>query len=194
MKRVFCVTGGIGSGKSTVCKILENKGMQVYYSDERAKFLMSHNDDLKRGIVGIFGNNSYTSHGTLDRSFLSAKIFADSSLKLALEELVHPAVREDFDLWLLQNEASIVFKESALVLEKTDRSCQEILVIMADQERRIQRVLERSPELSRTDIKNRISNQTSDQTRREGSSFIIENNSDKKTLEQQVDYFLASVI
>lgn len=194
MKRVFCVTGGIGSGKSTVCKILENKGKQVYYSDERAKFLMSHNDDLKRGIVGIFGNNSYTSHGTLDRSFLSAKIFADSSLKLALEELVHPAVREDFDLWLLQNEASIVFKESALVLEKTDRSCQEILVIMADQERRIQRVLERSPELSRTDIIHRISNQTSDQTRREGSSFIIENNSDKKTLEQQVDYFLASVI
>ena len=194
MKRVFCVTGGIGSGKSTVCKILENKGMQVYYSDERAKFLMSHNDDLKRGIVGIFGNNSYTSHGTLDRSFLSAKIFADSSLKLALEELVHPAVREDFDLWLLQNEASIVFKESALVLEKTDRSCQEILVIMADQEFRIQRVLERSPELSRTDIMNRISNQTSDQTRRDGSSFIIENNSDKKTLEQQVDYFLASVI
>jgi dephospho-CoA kinase len=168
--------------------------MQVYYSDERAKFLMSHNHDLKRGIVGIFGNNSYTSHGTLDRSFLSAKIFADSSLKLALEELVHPAVREDFDLWLLQNEASIVFKESALVLEKTDRSCQEILVIMADQERRIQRVLERSPELSRTDIIHRISNQTSDQTRREGSSFIIENNSDKKTLEQQVDYFLASVI
>ena len=194
MKRVFCVTGGIGSGKSTVCKILENKGMQVYYSDERAKFLMSHNDDLKRGIVGIFGNNSYTSNGTLDRSFLSAKIFADTSLKLALEELVHPAVREDFDLWLLQNEASIVFKESALVLEKTDRSCQEILVIMADQERRIQRVLERSPELSRTDIMNRISNQTSDQTRRDGSSFIIENNSDKKTLEQQVDYFLASVI
>ena len=194
MKRVFCVTGGIGSGKSTVCKILENKGMQVYYSDERAKFLMSHNDDLKRGIVGIFGNNSYASNGTLDRSFLSAKIFADSSLKLALEELVHPAVREDFDLWLLQNEASIVFKESALVLEKTDRSCQEILVIMADQERRIQRVLERSPELSRTDIIHRISNQTSDQTRREGSSFIIENNSDKKTLEQQVDYFLASVI
>tara|TARA_B110000971_G_scaffold43795_1_gene43488 strand:+ start:3134 stop:3718 length:585 start_codon:yes stop_codon:yes gene_type:complete len=194
MKRVFCVTGGIGSGKSTVCKILENKGMQVYYSDERAKFLMSHNDDLKRGIVGIFGNNSYTSNGTLDRSFLSAKIFADTPLKLALEELVHPAVREDFDLWLLQNEASIVFKESALVLEKTDRSCQEILVIMADQERRIQRVLERSPELSRTDIMNRISNQTSDQTRREGSSFIIENNSDKKTLEQQVDYFLASVI
>ena len=194
MKRVFCVTGGIGSGKSTVCKILENKGMQVYYSDERAKFLMSHNHDLKRGIVRIFGNNSYTSHGTLDRSFLSAKIFADSSLKLALEELVHPAVREDFDLWLLHNEASIVFKESALVLEKTDRSCQEILVIMADQERRIQRVLERSPELSRTDIMNRISHQTSDQTRREGSSFIIENNSDKKTLEQQVDYFLASVI
>jgi len=194
MKRVFCVTGGIGSGKSTVCKILENKGMQVYYSDERAKFLMSHNHDLKRGIVGIFGNNSYTSNGTLDRSFLSAKIFADTSLKLALEELVHPAVREDFDLWLLQNEASTVFKESALVLEKTDRSCQEILVIMADQERRIQRVLERSPELSRTDIMNRISNQTSDQTRREGSSFIIENNSDKKTLEQQVDYFLASVI
>ena len=138
MKRVFCVTGGIGSGKSTVCKILENKGMQVYYSDERAKFLMSHNHDLKRGIVGIFGNNSYTSNGTLDRSFLSAKIFADTPLKLALEELVHPAVREDFDLWLLQNEASIVFKESALVLEKTDRSCQEILVIMADQERRIQ--------------------------------------------------------
>lgn len=194
MKRVFCVTGGIGSGKSTVCKILENKGMQVYYSDERAKFLMSHNHDLKRGIVRIFGNNSYTSHGTLDRSFLSAKIFADSSLKLALEELVHPAVREDFDLWLLHNEASIVFKESALVLEKTDRSCQEILVIMADQERRIQRVLERSPELSRTDIINRISNQTSDETRRVGSSFIIENNSDKKTLEQQVDYFLASVI
>ncbi|MEJ6565945.1 MAG: dephospho-CoA kinase [Flavobacteriales bacterium] len=194
MKRVFCVTGGIGSGKSTVCEILENKGMLVYYSDERAKFLMSHNHDLKRGIVAIFGNNSYMSNGTLDRSFLSAEIFADSSLRLAIEELVHPVVREDFDLWLLQNDASIVFKESALVLEKTDRSCQEILVIIADEERRIQRVLLRSPELSRPDIMNRISKQTSDQTRREGSSFIIENNSDKKTLEQQVDYFLASVI
>lgn len=194
MKRVFCVTGGIGSGKSTVCKLIENKGMHVYYSDERAKFLMSHNQDLKRGISAIFGNKSYKSNGSLDRSFLSGEIFADHSLKVALEKLVHPIVKEDFDQWLLQIDASIVFKESALVLETSDDSCQEILVIITAQELRIKRVLERSPELSRTDVMNRISNQTSDQIRREGSSFIIENNADKKTLEQRVDYFLASVI
>lgn len=194
MKRVFCVTGGIGSGKSTVCKLLENKGMHVYYSDERAKFLMSHNQDLKRGISAIFGNKSYKGNGSLDRSFLSGEIFADHSLKVALEKLVHPIVKEDFDQWLLQIDASIVFKESALVLETSDDSCQEILVIITAQELRIKRVLERSPELSRTDVMNRISNQTSDQIRREGSSFIIENNADKKTLEQRVDYFLASVI
>lgn len=194
MKRVFCVTGGIGSGKSTVCKLIENKGMHVYYSDERAKFLMSHNQDLKRGILAIFGNKSYQSNGTLDRSFLSGEIFADHSLKVALEKLVHPIVKEDFDQWLLQIDASIVFKESALVLETSDGSCQEILVIITAQELRIKRVLERSPELSRTDVMNRISNQTSDQIRRDGASFIIENNADKKTLEQRVDYFLASVI
>jgi len=194
MKRVFCVTGGIGSGKSTVCKLIENKGMHVYYSDERAKFLMSHNQDLKRGIVEIFGNKSYQSNGTLDRSFLSGEIFADHTLKLALEKVVHPAVRADFDQWLLQNDAPIVFKESALVFETSDGSCQEILVIITDKELRIQRVLERSSQLSRTDVMNRISNQTSDQIRRDGSSFIIENNADKKTLEQRVDYFLASVI
>lgn len=194
MKRVFCVTGGIGSGKSTVCKLLENKGMHVYYSDERAKFLMSYNEDLKRKIVEIFGNKSYQSNGTLDRSFLSAKIFADHSLKLALEKVVHPVVRADFDQWLLQNDERIVFKESALVFETSDGSCQEILVIITEKELRIQRVLERSSQMSRMDVMNRISNQTSDQIRRDGSSFIIENNADKKTLEQRVDYFLASVI
>ena len=93
------ITGGIGSGKTTVCKVFEALGIPVYYADERAKWLMVNDPDLVLGIKRIFGEGAYTADGQLDRPFIARKAFGDSSVLKKLNALVHPAVAVDGERW-----------------------------------------------------------------------------------------------
>ena len=191
--KVICITGGIGSGKSTLCQLIESRGYSVYYSDQRAKLLMNSQHNLVKSITNLFGESAYES-GTLNSSFIADCIFKQKDLKLELESLVHPLVKEDFLIWCNESGDEIVFKESALVLETKDKNCHFIVSVIADENTRIERVKKRSPEISESRIKEIISTQYADQFREKHSHLIIENNGKVDELEVKVDYLLSKVI
>ena len=138
------LTGGIGSGKSTVSKILISKGFSVYNSDNRAKWLMNNNDNLKSNIISIFGDKAYLKE-SLNRKYLSAKVFNDSLKLKALNNLVHPLVAIDFKNWLLhQKSKDFVFKEAAILIESgAYKEMDKIIVVSCPENIRLERVLKR---------------------------------------------------
>lgn len=191
--KVICITGGIGSGKSTFCAMLEAKGHAVYNSDSRAKVLMNSNVKLVDAIIDLMGTAAYEG-GSLNRPYIADRIFNNQLLKHKFESLVHPVVRKDFNRWAMLSGKPVVFKESALVLETKDNTCDYIVSVVADEELRIARILERNPELSVEDIQERIKNQYSDTFRKKASQLIIANNGTLSDLEVKVDYLLSKVI
>lgn len=191
-RKIICITGGIGSGKSTVCSLLEQRGYPVYYSDARAKALMVEQDQLVQAIKDLFGSDAYE-QGTLNRSYLADQIFKSPLLKGELEKLVHPAVRLDFDQWLQHQNSRLIFKESALAIEVNDATCELKVSVVADRKLRIARILSRNTDWSLEDVIARMSNQITDKQRISSSDEIIYNNGDYQDLKQAVDQLLDKV-
>ena len=187
------LTGGIGSGKSTVSKILINKGFSVYNSDNRAKWLMNNNDNLKSSIISIFGNKAYLK-GSLNRKYLSAKVFNDSLKLKALNNLVHPLVAIDFKNWLLhQKSKDFVFKEAAILIESgAYKEMDKIIVVSCTENIRLERVLKRdgnSPEL----VKKRMQNQISETEKINHADFIVKNNGSESDLVLEVEFVISEL-
>ena len=187
------LTGGIGSGKSTVSKILISKGFSVYNSDDRAKWLMNNNDNLKSNIISIFGNKAYLK-GSLNRKYLSTKAFNDSSKLKALNNLVHPLVAIDFKNWLLhQKSKNFVFKEAAILIEiGAHKEMDKIIVVSCPENIRLERVLKRdvnSPEL----VKKRIRNQISETEKINHADFVIKNNGSESDLVLEVEFVISEL-
>tara|TARA_B100000524_G_scaffold115423_1_gene56385 strand:- start:3272 stop:3865 length:594 start_codon:yes stop_codon:yes gene_type:complete len=187
------LTGGIGSGKSTVSKILISKGFSVYNSDNRAKWLMNNNDNLKSNIISIFGNKAYIK-GSLNRKYLSAKVFNDSLKLKALNNLVHPLVAIDFKNWLLnQKSKDFVFKEAAILIESgAYKEMDKIIVVSCPENIRLERVLKRdgnSPEL----VKKRIQNQISETEKINHADFVVKNNGSKSDLVLEVEFVISEL-
>jgi len=144
MKKIG-ITGGIGSGKSTVCEIFRLLGVPVFHADIEAKILQNNNIDVRDRIVKIFGNEVYNPDGILDRKKMAGIIFTNQKLLTALNEIIHPAVRNCFQKWC-ENYPSVpyVLYEAAILFESgyaTDFD-RNILVI-ADEMLRIERVIKR---------------------------------------------------
>ena len=187
------LTGGIGSGKSTVSKILISKGFSVYNSDNRAKWLMNNNDNLKSNIISIFGNKAYIK-GSLNRKYLSAKVFNDSLKLKALNNLVHPLVAIDFKNWLLnQKSKDFVFKEAAILIESgAYKEMDKIMVVSCPENIRLERVLKRdgnSPEL----VKKRMQNQISETEKINHADFVVKNNGSKSDLVLEVEFVISEL-
>ena len=187
------LTGGIGSGKSTVSKILISKGFTVYNSDNRAKWLMNNNDNLKSNIISIFGNKAYLK-GSLNRKYLSAKVFNDSLKLKALNNLVHPLVAIDFKNWLLhQKSKDFVFKEAAILIESgAYKEMDKIIVLSCPENIRLERVLKRdgnSPEL----VKKRMQNQISETEKINHADFVVKNNGSKSDLVLEVELVISEL-
>ena len=187
------LTGGIGSGKSTVSKILISKGFSVYNSDNRAKWLMNNNDNLKSNIISIFGNKAYLK-GSLNRKYLSAKVFNDSLKLKALNNLVHPLVAIDFKNWLLnQKSKDFVFKEAAILIESgAYKEMDKIIVVSCPENIRLERVLKRdgnSPEL----VKKRMQNQISETEKINHADFVVKNNGSKSDLVLEVEFVISEL-
>jgi dephospho-CoA kinase len=187
------LTGGIGSGKSTVSKILISKGFSVYNSDNRAKWLMNNSDNLKSNIISIFGNKAYIK-GSLNRKYLSAKVFNDSLKLKALNNLVHPLVAIDFKNWLLhQKSKDFVFKEAAILIESgAYKEMDKIMVVSCPENIRLERVLKRdgnSPEL----VKKRIQNQISETEKINHADFVVKNNGSKSDLVLEVEFVISEL-
>ena len=180
------VTGGIGSGKSTVSRFFSALGVPVCDSDQRAKSLMQYDDSIRSKIKIEFGDNAYHKN-ELNRSYLAEIVFKNESKLKQLNAIVHPVVKTDFINWLSQNSnAKLIIKEAAIMIESgAYKDLDKLIVVNASRNQKIKWIKQRD-HLSLDDIENRIQNQLSDEIRNQYADFIIENNSGIMELKQQV--------
>ncbi|MEM9076581.1 MAG: dephospho-CoA kinase [Bacteroidota bacterium] len=171
---IIGLTGGIGSGKSTVAKMFEVLGIPVYDSDMQAKQLMSQSKKIRKAITQLLGKNAYQDGG-LNREYIAKKVFSDKSLLEKLNKIVHPAVREHFLDWAEKQESEYVIQESALIFENANEDFYDALILItAPIEKRIERVTKRDGS-NANDVMKRIKNQMEDTSKMEMAHFHIEN-------------------
>jgi dephospho-CoA kinase len=180
------ITGGIGSGKSTVSSFFSVLGVPVYDSDKRAKDLMQHDNSIIGTIKKEFGESSYLNN-ELNHSYIADIVFKNELKLRQLNAIVHPVVRTDFNKWISQNcNAKLIIKEAAIMIESDAyKEMDKLIVVNANKDQKIKRIKKRD-QLLIEDIENRIQNQLSDETRNQYADFIIENNSSKKELKHKV--------
>lgn len=176
------VTGGIGAGKSIVCRIFSALGVPVYDADTRAKQVMVQDAVLVRQLKGHFGEEAYAADGSLNRVYLADKVFADTEKLALLNSLVHPRVGLDFDKWLSQYpQVPYVIKEAALIFEAGSyKSLDGVITVSAPEELRIRRTIIRDEHRSRQQIEEIIARQLQEEERLSRADYKIVN--DDKTL------------
>jgi len=172
---VIGITGGIGSGKSTVVNMFKQLNVPAYIADIKAKYLMQTNQKLIRSIKKYFGNEAYNKNDKLNKAYLSQIVFNDSKKLKTLNSLVHPAVREDFNIWLSYQNSDYVVYESALIFEQNQEdNFDYIILVTAPKKIRIKRVKERD-NISEDDIKKRMNKQMDDKLKIKKADYIINN-------------------
>lgn len=180
MTKRLGVTGGIGSGKTTVCRIFRVLGIPVFMADEVARSLMNSDIDIARGINKIAGKDLYTT-GELDRRELARLIFNQPDLLRKVNEVVHPAVLRNFEEWTSSREVPYVIMEAAVLFESNaDKTVDRVVSVSAPVEERISRVMGRSG-MTRMEVLDRINNQLEDEEREEQSYYVI-NNADNEMI------------
>ena len=157
--KIVGITGGIGSGKTTVCQIFHELGVPVYYADNRAKQLMVEDSVLQEQIKEAFGEKAY-SGGVLNRPFLADQVFGSKEKLSILNGLVHPAVAKDFESWLEKNEhESYVIKEAAILFESgANEAVDNTVLVVAPEGVRVSRVIERDG-VTEGQVRERMANQ-----------------------------------
>lgn len=183
------ITGGIGSGKSTVCRLFEELGARVFYADAAAKRLMNDDARLRAGIVDAFGERSYDASGRLDRAYLASQVFGDEGRLAVLNALVHPRVFEAFEEERRRAKAEgveLLLKEAALIFETGgERLLDAVAVVDAPVELRIRRVMERDG-VTAEQVRARMTHQLPAEELRRLADYVIENDGDLKRLRAQV--------
>lgn len=171
------VTGGIGSGKSLVCRIFQSLGVPVYDADSRAKIVMTTDGILVEQIKKEFGTLSYDSVGNLNRRYLSQAVFGNVERLKTLNSLVHPRVALDYQAWLSVHTASTyVIREAALIYEaNVSSTLGQTIVVYAPEELRVRRVKARDPQRTEEDIRKIIKNQLPDEEKMKRADHIILN-------------------
>ena len=182
MKRIG-ITGGIGAGKSLVAEIIKAMGYPVYNSDERAKELTDSNPKIKEGLIHLFGIEIYQ-NDTLNKFALAQAIFSDESLREKVNALIHPIVREDFNLWALAQNNSLVFNESAILFETGSfKNFDAIILVYAPKELRIKRIMKRD-NCSENEVLKRMNSQFSDEEKYQLTEFRVLNDEQTPLLVQ----------
>lgn len=173
--KVVGITGGIGSGKTTACKIFEQLGVPVYYADNRAKELMVNDEKLKSRIMAAFGDQAYV-NGALNRAYLASQVFNSKDKLSVLNGIVHPAVADDFELWLeRQKDACYVLKEAAILFESGAYQDVDISVlVIAPEQLRIERVVNRDG-TTEEEVLRRMKNQWTQEHKIKLADHIITN-------------------
>ena len=182
--KIIGITGGIGSGKSTVSKFIEALGFPVYDSDFWAKELVNIDENLKSRIIELLGEESYDENGKYNRKFVAEKVFDHQELLLKLNQIIHPAVKIHFENWVNAQNAEFVFKETALLFElKLNESCYQSILVTADENIRIKRVMDRDGRTYR-EVKEIIDKQMPEVEKVKLADFVIQNNTDLESLKE----------
>jgi len=180
------LTGGIGSGKTTVANYFVALGVPVYFADIEAKKLMNSSVIIKKKLITEFGEESYELD-KLNRKFLASVIFNDKSKLNSINNIVHPVVAKHFDQWLKKQKADYIIQENAILFENSTASKFDyIITVTAPFEEKMKRILNRDS-VSKEEVLSRMNNQWDDVKKISLSDFVIENieidNTKKQVLE-----------
>jgi len=168
------LTGGIGSGKTTVAKLFKELGVPVYNSDLRAKKLMKNSREIRTAVIDLLGKDSYVLE-RLNKKYIADKVFSNKELLQKLNAIVHPAVRNDFLRWVKSKKTPYVIQEAAILFENSSYSnFDKIILVKAPKKVRLERILERDNG-SKEEILARMENQWDDSEKIPLSDYIIEN-------------------
>jgi dephospho-CoA kinase len=187
------ITGGIGVGKSVVCRIFAALGIPIYDADSAAKRLMNTEEVLKSAIIQTFGAEAYLADGSFNRDFMTAQIIGNPQTAKQLEALVHPAVGRDFAAFVATcskqpPKKKYVLKEAALLYEAGSyKELDKIIVVVASLETRIARILERDKHRTIEQIQAIIAKQMPDSEKISRADFVIDNNGDKLLIPQVLE-------
>jgi dephospho-CoA kinase len=177
------LTGGIGSGKTTVAKIFETLRVPVYYADDAAKKLMNEHPELRQSLIAYFGPQAYTSSG-LNRSYIAAQVFNNPGKLSFLNALVHPVTMADADAWMQKQTADYAVKEAALFFE-TDawKHVDKIIGVSAPLELRLQRIMKRDG-LTKPEVQKRMDRQMDEKEKMDRCDFVIINDEQQMLIPQ----------
>lgn len=184
--KVVGLTGGIGSGKSTVAAMFKDLQVPVYFSDIEAKKLMNSSDKIKSGLHSLFGEKAYE-NGILNRSYIAEIVFNNREALLKLNKIVHPEVRKDFEEWTNKQEAAYVIQENPLIFENNSQKDFDLVItVTAPEFQRIHRVMNRD-QVSEEQVLARIHNQMDDALKSKLSDFVIVNEKLQMTQERVLE-------
>lgn len=189
---IIGLTGGIGSGKSTIANYFLELGVPVYIADEQAKKIMNYPETIEE-VQAIFEENIINSDGFLDRKKIASIVFDNTDLLNKLNQIIHPKVNKDFKEWLAnQNNHRFIIKEVAILFEtNSEKNFDKIILVTAPEHIRIQRVIERD-NASEKDVIQRIKNQLPDEVKASKSDYIIYN-IDKESAKKQANKIFESL-
>lgn len=178
------ITGGIGSGKSTISRIFELLGVPVYYADDRAKDIMVRDPELAAQVKQHFGEEMYDAQGALNRKLLGNIVFNDKNKLALLNSLVHPATIRDSDNWALQQRTPYVLKEAALLFEtESFHHLDKVIAVFAPQPLRVHRVMKRD-NVTRNEVLARIYKQIDETIKMKLSDYVIYNDEQHMVIPQ----------
>jgi len=187
MKKIG-ITGGIGSGKTTICEIFKLLDIAVFHADDEARNLQNSDLQIKNQLIQIFGKNIYTSEGILDRKKLAGMIFNDTRALAEVNAIVHPAVRQCFLKWIEshKNDPYVLYEAAILFESGLSSDFDSNILVLADEKVRIERVIRRD-HTSEALVRQRINNQMPDNQKIRMTDFVIENNDEKLLFPQIIE-------
>lgn len=172
--KIIGLTGGIGSGKTTVANFFKELGVPVYIADVEAKKIMNTSASIKMALISLFGKKTYLNN-ELNRKFIASKVFKDKSLLQKLNDIVHPEVEKHFKVWKANQDQPYVIYEAAIIFENNAQSKFDYTILVtAPQDIKVKRVLNRD-HATEQEVKSRMENQWDDSKKEKLANFIIEN-------------------
>lgn len=173
--KIIGLTGGIGSGKSTVLELFKSLGVTTFIADLEAKKMMNSNSELIQQITALFGNDAYL-NGVLNKEFIASIVFKEKDKLKALNNLVHPKVREHFESFVKNSNSSIILYEAAILFESgSNEICDYIITVTANYHDKIERVVKRD-NVSKEQVEDRMQHQLNDDFKIRNAHFVIKNN------------------
>lgn len=190
--KIVGLTGGIGSGKTTVAKYFSELGAPVYIADTEAKKLTNTSRVIRNELIRLLGEQAYEGKN-INRAFVAKKIFGDAELLAKVNAVIHPRVSAHFNKWILKQQGSYCIKEAAILFENGGyKNCDLTILVVAPLKDRISRVMLRD-KCSKAEVKLRMAHQWSDAKKRKLADIVIQNGNFDST-KKQVNFIHASLI
>ncbi len=187
--KIIGITGGIGSGKTTVCRMFETLGIPVFYADEQAKFLMQHDEQVKQSIKKLLGERAYNGAGKLNKAFISKQIFEKPEMHTSLNDIVHPATIQHSIKWADKQSAPFVLKETALMFEtEAFHYVDKVIGVSAPLVVRILRTMKRN-QMTREEVLKRMKKQMDEEMKMRLCDWVILNDEEHPLIPQVLDLY-----